>query len=82
MEFLIPYHIICYPYIGLVRCAINIIPFDFIDCIKPVYFSWDPSLAPKYQTRYSSVRTCKYYPIFGKHNDSLIMAFIEKGSDD
>ena len=31
---------------------------------------------------YSSVTKCKYYPILGKHNDRVIIGFIDKGTDE
>ena len=41
--------------------------------------TWDPYLEPIHHPRYSSVTKCKYYPILGKHNDGVIMDFIDKG---
>ena len=39
-----------------------------------------PSLVPKDHPRYSSAKN-KYDQILGKHNDRLILDFIERGSD-
>ena len=67
------YHLICYPDIGIGRCSIKIIPCYCID------FRSSMDL-PKDQPRYTSVTKWKYYSILVKHNDWVIMYFIDKGT--
>ena len=47
-----------------------------------MYLPWDTSLVPNYQPIYYSFKTWKYFPIRGKHNDWVIMDFIDKGKNE
>ena len=47
-----------------------------------MYLSWDASLVPMDQPRYSLVSNWKYYQILGKHNDMILMDLIDKGTDE
>ena len=80
--FLTHYHIQCDPYLGIGRCSIRIISCDFIVCINAMDLPWGPYLVPKDQSRYSSAKKFKYYPILGEHNDWVIMDFIDKFIDE
>ena len=76
------YHVRCYPYLGLVSCAIRRISWAFIDFINEMYLPWYPYLATKYLPIYASLIKFKYCPIMGKYSASLIMNFIDKGADE
>ena len=76
------YHIICDLYLGLGICAIGKITCDCIDFINFMDIPCDPYLVKKYQTRYSSVKKCKYRPILGKHKYWGIMYFIKRCTDE
>ena len=71
------YNIIWDPYLGIGRCEIKIISYLCIDFINVMDLSWDQYLVPKAQPRYSSVKK-QYYPILGKHNDWVLMDYIDK----
>ena len=50
------YHIICYPYIGIGRFPIRIIPCDCIEFSNKMDLLWYPTIVPNNQLRYSSVK--------------------------
>ena len=74
------YNIQCDPYLGLEIFTIITTPCDLIEYSNAMYLPWNPSLSPKYQTRYYSVTIYQNHQILGKHNDLAIMDFINKGT--
>ena len=73
------FRILWNPYLGLGRCDTRIIPYDCIKWSNTMYLPRDPYLEQNHQPIYCSVKKCKYDQILGKHNDGIIIFFIDKG---
>ena len=75
------YHIQCDTYLIVGVFYKLIIPCACIECSSAMDLPWYTYILHKDHRIYSSVTKCKYYPIRGKHNDRVIIGFIDKGTD-